>query len=403
MKNRLYFLAIVLLMAAGCGDRSETPFSPSPPPPQLTEILVGRVFFHDLGPGNQYDIFMADLYLVPKVTTPPPTRVAVSFPGLVQNRIAMKRGVQKFPCIDIGGEVKEHPVVKAILPIDIDLSLYDFVLKNMENLTQPTSDDWVVAVSEADWIAWVKDPNGRFIDGYNTQIFYMNLADRIEHQLTPINGQYDGDNFDPAWKGDHAIAWVHSNRIVEVDLYNLNGITNVLPDWSGPQYDPVYSPDGSMLLFNTWIKGKKNSFIKHLRTGVYASVLPQSYFAAYTDDNPSWIFSNTWITGHIFMPRKGRIYTRELPEGPFSVITDGQQDFRYVTPVRLRNLICFVFADWGDPERPKLWICDETGGHLRELNQTGDEPVFAMLGLPVPQSKEDLERLAVDYSLKFNH
>lgn len=403
--NRLWsVLVIVLGLAAGCG---KTPTTPEPPPlgpaPPIVS-LIGKLFFHDLGPGNLRDIFMADLYLVPKkITAQAGSGVTVRLSGRDQERSSLRRGISRLPEVEIDGQVKKQAVVNVTSSLEgIDISQYGFILKNIENLTEPTSDDSAVDINSLNWIVYVKDPDGPSINPYNTEIVYMNLADRVRHQLTPINGEYGGGNCDPQWRGDWVLSWVHESKIVEVDLNNLNNVTSVLPDWHWPQFDPVYSPDGTRLAFNTWVRGKKNSYIKYLQTKTYAPCLPQEYFKSYTDDNPTWVFSNDRIVGHIFMHHKGRIYTRNLESGEFAIITDSQHDFRYVTPLIIQGAVYFIFADFENPGRPKLWISNETGTDLRELSQHGNEAVFVLLGLPIPQDEQDLERVAVAYSLKFN-
>ncbi len=399
-------LAAVLALASGCTKTPTAPERPNPPPtsPPLTEKLVGRLFFHDFGMGNQMDIFMADLYIVPKEEAQAAARLIVRFPGREGGRFSARRGTIRLPQAEVGGQEKEGLVAQFSTDLeDIDLSKYDFVLRNVESLSEPTSDDFAVDVSERDWIVYVKDPDGRANDSHNTEIVYMDLADRVVHQLTPINGQYGEWNVDPHWKDNATITWIHAQRMVEVSLDNLNRVSEVLPDWSDPQYDPVYSPDRTKLLFNTWVKGKKNSFVKYLQTGVYAPCLPQEYFSRHTDDNPTWVFSSSLITGHIFMAQRGRIYTRDLDTDAFKVITDDQHDFRYVTPLQIENLIYLVFCEYSDTQNKTLWISALDGTDLRALNRTGDEPVFVMLGLPVARGEDDLERIALEYSLRFNH
>lgn len=404
-KTHWRLLAVALALAGGCTKTPTTPEPPSPPapPPPLTEMLVGKLFFHDFGPGGQLDIFMADLYLVPKEEGTTAARLSVRFPSRDRNRFSVRRGIERFPRAEIGGQEKEGLVAQFSTDLEgIDISKYDFVLRNLEDLTEPTSDDYAVDVNGRDWIVYVKDPDGRANDPSNSEIVTMNLMDRAVHPLTPINGHYGRQNVDPHWKDDWTITWIHAQRMMEVNLDNLERITSVLPDWSNPQFDPVYSPDRTMLLFNTWIKGKKNSFIKSLQTGVYAPCLPEGYFSRHTDDNPTWVFSNTLISGHIFMAQKGRIYTRDLESDTFRILTESQRDFRYVTPVLIDNFIYLVFVDWSDPQHKTLWISDLDGTDLRELNGTGDEPVFAMLGLPTARSDDDLERAALEYSFRFD-
>jgi len=401
MKKTWFIMAAALLVLSGCDRDIALPTGADLDKPPV-ERLVGKVFYHDLAAGDQFDIFMTDLYIVPKTTATTGYEIFLQFPGLKGERMSAPRGISKLENVEIDGEVKEGLVVNAVFPLgEIDLSQYDFVLRNIEVLTSPVSDDYAPALNNRNWIAYVTDPDGRKVNPDNSEIAYMNLADRVVHQLTPINGQYGGFNADAQWKDDETIAWVHDSRIVEANLSNLNRVTTVLPDWSWPQLDPVYSPDGSMLLFNSWVRGKKNSYLKYIRTGQFASVLPAEYFNPYTDDNPTWVFSNSKITGHIFMPNKGRIYTRDLAAGRFSLITDGQRDFRYVTPVKIKSKVYLVFTERPAGGEPRLWICSETGADLRELGRTGDEPVFVMLGLPVPRGEDDLERAAAVYTSRF--
>lgn len=72
-----------------------------------------------------------------------------------------------------------------------------------------------------------------------------------------------------------------------------------------------------------------------------------------------------------------------------------------MTPVLIENLVYLVFVDWSDPQRKTLWISNLEGSDLRELDGTGDEPVFALPGLPAAVSESDLERVALEHSLRF--
>jgi len=278
------------------------------------------------------------------------------------------------------------------------------VLKNLENLTNSPADDYAVDVNENDWITFVTNASGIDIDMGANEIAYMDINDRVLHQLTPINGKYGRNNGDPNWKDDETIAWSHEQRIVEVNIYETNVNENVIPELDVAQYDPVYSPDGTILLFNAWHqRRKKNNFIKYMASGQLEPVMPSEYFNLYKDDNATWVFSNTRITGHLFMPDYGRIYIRDLADDQFLIITSGERDFRYATPVMINTDIFIVFADWTDPGYITLWICKEDGSNLRELNQPGDEPVFHILGLPVPQSYRDMDEIARQYSMMFEH
>jgi hypothetical protein len=312
LRSRWLIPVLALVMAAGCSKSPTTPELPAPPDGPLPPIvsLIGKLFFHDMGPDGLRDIFMADLYLVPKkASAGSGSGMRVRLTGTDRVRDALRPGVLRLQEVEIEGQVKEHAVASITSDLEgLDISQYGFVLKNLENLTEPGSDDSAVDVNSLNWIVYVKDPGGPAVDRYDSQIVYLTPDDRIRHPLTPLNGRYDGRNADPQWKGDRMVSWVHQSQIVEVDLDNLDNVTDVLPDWNWPQYDPVYSPDGSRLAFNTWVEGKKNSFIKYLRSRTYVPCLPQEYFERHTDDNPTWVFSNDKIVGHIFMAKRGRVY-----------------------------------------------------------------------------------------------
>jgi hypothetical protein len=307
--------------------------------------------------------------------------------------------------VEINGTVKERVVLNSqYADENIDISKYDIELKNLENLTNSPTDEFAVNVNSNNWIAFVFNSAGIGVDWGANEIAYMDINDKVVHQLTPVNGKYGRDNVDPNWKDDQTIVWCHAKRIVEVNIYETNVNEDVIPELDVAQYDPVYSPDGTMLLFNAWHqRRKKNNFIKYVSTGQLESVMPAEYFNLYKDDNPTWVFSNTRITGHVFMPEFGRIYIRDLASDQFSLITDGVRDFRYVTPVMIDTYTYLVFADWTDENNISLWICNEDGSYLRELNQTGDEPVFHILGLSVPQSTRDMDDIARQYSMMFEH
>jgi hypothetical protein len=411
MKTKILYILIVLLLVAGCKKHPDVPENPvdpvDPVDPPLTEVLVGKLFFHD-NSQDQYDIYMADLYLIPKEdsTSRSAERRGFLAHGLpAAGRKILEPGIYKFRDVEINGTVKERVVLNSqCADENIDISKYDIQLKNLENLTNSTADEYAVNVNSNNWITFVFNPVGIDIDGGANQIVYMDINDRVMHRLTPINGKYDRDNGDPNWKDDETIVWSHERRIVEVNIYETDVNENVVPELDVSQYDPVYSPDGTRLLFNAWHQPrKKNNFIKYMSTGQVEPVLPSEYFNLYRDDNPTWIFSNTRITGHIFMPEYGYIYTRDLDTDEFLIITNGERDFRYVTPVMIGTYTYLVFADWTDDSHITLWICNEDGSDLRELNQAGDEPVFHILGLSVPQSTRDMDDVARQYSMMFEH
>jgi hypothetical protein len=411
MKSKIFYVLIAAFFIVGCSSPGDpvnpnppTP-PPPPPPPPPSEILVGKLFFHD-NSQIQYDIFMADLYLVLKASTAVQSIRRNSLPaeGLrVEARRIIGKGIHRFRNLEIGGSAKEIVVLNTRSANEsIDINLYDIVLKNLENLTNSQADEYAVDVNSNNWIVFVKNIPGITVDPGANEICYMDIIDRVVHQLTPINGKYSGDNGDPNWKDDETIAWVHDRQIMEVNIHNKIVYENVIPELDAAQYDPVFSPDGTKLLFNAWHqRRKKNSFVKYIATSQLAQVLPLAYFNAWKDDNPTWVFSNTRITGHIFMPDYGRIYTRDLDADTFYIITDGTRDFRYVTPVMIGTDIYLIFADWTDESNITLWICKDDGSDLRELNQPGDEPVFHILSLPVPQSQQDMNEIAQQYSLDF--
>lgn len=395
-------LVIIVSLTWNCKTHTEIkpPDPPDPPdPPKPTEQFVAKMFFHDTGPTSEYDIFSADLYIVPKETSA--GNLGKLF-GPGEDMQDIVPGVRILNGLEINGSRKERVSVNIMRDIAmLDINLYDFQVRSLQNLTQSVADEFAVNVNNQNIITYVYAPNGLDQSRADTQIFYMNIADKIPRQLTPFKGQYDGDNWDPEWKSDQVIVWCHSNRIVEVDLNTLIAVDPIIPDWSGPQYDPLYSPDGTMLLFNTRIARKKNSFLRYIATGEMAPVLPTEYFNVYQDDNPTWVFSNTFLAGHLFDSGKGRLYTRDLKTGEFLILTDGSRDFRYVSPIRLVNDVYFVFSDWTDPNHITLWVSNIHATYLRELNQTGDEVVFKAAGLPAPRNQEDLQEIARIYLLLF--
>jgi len=362
------------------------------------------MFYHDTGSQSQYDIFTADLYIVPKSTTAAQMENRIVMDTSGKNPLTLKPGISAVHGLEFNGSVKERVVFNSLRTVkSIDISQYDFEVRNVENLTDSTSDDFAVNVNGNNRITFVTVAAGLANDRNGTEIVYMDTADRVRHQLTPINGLYSGNNWDPDWKTDDIIVWSHNGKIVEVDINGLNVSEPIIPEGSDAQYDPNYSPDGTMILFNTRQNRKKNSYIKYLESGALVTVLPQDYFNAYEDDNPTWLFSNSLLTGHIFMSGKGRIYTRDIAGGGFLIITDGERDFRYVSPIDLEGTIYLVFSDWTDENNISLWISNENGTYLRELNQTGDEVVFQLLGLPAPRSVEDMRDIAREYVSMFGH
>jgi hypothetical protein len=409
MKKKLIFLVIILalLVAGSCKKSSEIPDVPinptDPTDPTPQEQLVAQMFYHDTGPQSQYDIFTADLYIVPKSTSASQNENILSLDNPGKSPLALKPGITVMRELEFNGSVKERVVFNSIFSTSsIDISLYDFVVKNIENLTNSTSDDFAVTVNENNRITFVTAANGLETDRSATEIVYMDISDRVRHQLTPINGKYGGNNWDPDWKTDQIIVWSHDGKIMEVDIDSLDVSDPLVPGWDDAQYDPNYSPDGTRVLFNSRQSKQKHSYIKYLDTGVLDTVLPQDYYNVYSDDNPTWIFSNTLITGHIFMSNKGRIYTRDIESGDFLIITDGTRDFRYVSPIKLEGTIYLVFSDWTDQNNISLWISNENGTFLQELDQTGDEVVFLALGLPVPHSEEDLRDIVLEYVRLFD-
>ncbi len=410
MKKQFLVMVVIiaLLLVGGCKKSSEItpipPDPPDPPDPTPTEQLVAVMFYHDTGPQSQYDIFTADLYIVPQSTAASQTsnRIPMDLSG--KSPLALKPGISTVHGLEFNGTVKERVVFNSIdTTSSIDISQYDFEVRNVENLTDSTSDDFAVNVNGNNWITFVTVADGLANDRNGSEIVYMDTADGVRHQLTPINGLYSGNNWDPDWKTDDIIVWSHDGEIVEVNINDLDVSDPIIPDWGDAQYDPKYSPDGTMILFNTRQNGKKNSYIKYLATGELATVLPQDYFNVHEDDNPTWLFSNSLLTGHIFMNGSGRIYTRDIAGGGFLIITDGERDFRYVSPIDLEGTIYLVFSDWTDESNISLWVSNENGTYLHELNQTGDEVVFQALGLPVPRSEEDMRDIAHEYVLMFEH
>lgn len=401
-------LLAVVIAIGGCKTSVDTPDPPTPPQPppppaKPTEQLIGTMFFHDNGPSSQYDIYSGELYIVPKAS-------AADSMSAASNRLEMfsprpdgnnmvRRGIHKFHNLEVEGRVRERVVLN--IADAVDITQYDFELRDVENITNSDSDDFAVNINENNWITFVTAPDGLATNRDNTEIVYMDLVDRVRHPLTPINGNYSGLNWDPDWKTADTIVWSHDGKFVEVNINDLDVSDPIIPDVTSPLFDPKYSPDRSMILYNTRQNRKKNSYIRYLDTGQNVPVLPTDYFNAYTDDNPTWVFSNSQLTGHIYIDNNGRIYTRDIDSGDFLIITDGARDFRYVTPLMLDSELYLVFSDWTDDPYITLWIANENGSVLRELNHTGDEVVFRALGFSAPRSEEDMLDIARRYTDMF--
>jgi hypothetical protein len=412
-KQVIYVLMILLvLMFVGCKKSSDVPApnpnpNPNPEPPAPTEQHLGQMFYHDTGPNSQFDIFMADLYLVPKSSS------TVSVQSIGQRvelfhaeqggKSIVKDGIHKLYKVELNGKILERVVLSTHSAVDI--SEYDFEVRNVENLTESTTDDFAVNVNGNNMICYVTDPDGLFPNNGNSEIAYMDLTERVPHQITPINGNFSGGNFDPDWKTDSVIIWSHQGKIHEVDIDNTQVSESLVPEVDSALYDPKYSPDGTMLIFNTRYKKIKNSYIKYLATGEVVHLLPVDYFNAYADDNPTWIFSNTLVTGHLLNNSndEGIVYTLNLETKEIQVITDGSRDFRYVTPIQIEEDVYLIFCDWTDEANISLWMSNIDGTVLRELNQTGDEAVFLVLGLPVPQDRNDMQDIAGMYLEQFEY
>lgn len=401
-------IMLVLCGAISCKKSQETPPpTPQPPeppeppnPPKPQEQLIGKVYYHDTGPVSQYDIFMADLYIVPKTTQTNQEILPEKIIRLdASSKPVLHPGVTKFHHVEIQGHLHERIVVNSFCSVDI--SQYDFAIRNVENLTNSTSDDFAVNVNNLNWITFVSAPDGLATNRSNTEIYYMNVTDRVRHQLTPVNNQYSGNNWDPDWKTDDTIVWSHQNEIVEVNINQLHVTDVTIPQSNAQLYDPQYSPDGSRIMYNSREGRKKNCRFTNLISRQTSIVLPVAYYNLYSDDNATWVFSNSLVTGHIFIDNSGRIYTRNLDTDEFLIITNGQRDFRYVTPIQISGDTYFIFSDWTDESHISLWISNINGTVLRQLNQTGDEAVFRVMGLPVPQSRQHLQDIALTYVNRF--
>lgn len=399
----MVLLVSLVLFIGGCKKSSDIPNPPEPPeppnPPAPQEQQVGTMYYHDTGPSSQYDIYTAELYIVPKsasASAEAMDRLSLSGPGLDRQPM-LADGIHKLKRVHFKDKVLDNAVISIIVAIDI--SQWDFDVRNVSNITNSNTDDFAVNVNANGWIAFVTAPDGLATNRNNTEIVYMDLNDRVRHQLTPLNNQYSGKNFDPDWKTESIIVWSHNGKFVEADINSMEVVTDSLvPEVGSSLFDPKYSPDGTRLLFNTRSGGKKNSYVKDLQTNAVSHILPDPYFNAYADDNPTWVFSNSLITGHLFIDGMGCVYTLNLDDKTeFLIITDGQRDFRYVTPIDLQGDTYFIFSDWTDETAIALWISNLNGTVLRELNQTGDEVVFAALGLPVPESTEEMQDIVWRY------
>lgn len=356
------------------------------------EQYIGKMFWQQQPPGAAMDVFAADVYVILRGST-----AAQNDPQLQLSSTrtrTIKTGINRLQEVEINGGIPTGVIINS--EFAVDPSQYRFIIKNIENLTNSPFQDSSVNVNSKNWITFISDRTGTY------EIFYMDTADRVLHQLTPINGNYAGPNFDPGWKTDDTIIFSNDgDRIIEVNIFTKQVSKVSIEEITGKMYDPKYSPDGTKLLFSAWVKGKKNGYLKNLVSGSLNHVLPDQYFAN-RDDNPTWLFSNTRITGHFFYPAKnGRIYIKDGATD-FSVITPADKDFRYVTPVEVFGTIFLVFSDWSQGElKSLLWIANESGSILRPLNQGGDEAVFIFLNLPIPRTKHELEQTAKIYNGRF--
>ncbi|MCP5104965.1 MAG: hypothetical protein GY950_16380, partial [bacterium] len=194
MRKKLQYLLTILLMVtlivlvSGCKKSTEVPPDPPEPPiepPVLTEQLVAKMYYHDTGPQSQYDIFTADLYIVPKQTTSAQLMNRIETRGPGKSLTTLKPGISKLHNLEFNGSIKERVVINSLYATqDNDISKYDFEVKNVENLTQSTFDDFAVNVNGNDWITFVTAPKGLAVDRNNTEIVYMDTGDRVRHQLT---------------------------------------------------------------------------------------------------------------------------------------------------------------------------------------------------------------------------
>jgi len=402
-KVMVVFLVFVLLMlVVNCKENAilqQPPPEPTPTP-KPTEQLIGRMYFHDTGSSSQFDIFSGDLYLVPKETSAMISQKRVSFENeSFSKQHILQNGIHKFDEVLIEERRLRKVVINTVSSVDI--TKYEFEIRDVENITNSTSDDFAVNINNNNQIVFVTAPDG--LGNGVTEIAYMDLTDRVRHQLTPIKGQYSDNNFDPDWKTDSIIIWSHDGKIQEVDLLTLKVSGSLIPEYDSRLYDPKYSPDGTMLIFNTKISRKKNSFIKYLSSGNIEPVLPADIFKDYRDDNPTWVFSNSYITGHTLRTNTadGRIYTYDLSSKEFNFVTDGARDFRYVTPIDISGDYYLIFSDWTDRDKIALWISNIDGSVLRELNQTGDEAIFTILGLSIPNNPDEYSEVVKQYIRNF--
>lgn len=392
MKKILFFLLCVAVVFTGCKENdilNDNKLSLDSSA-LSSEIYVGQIFYHDQPPGEAMDVFMADIYVTLDHGTSGNTS-KLDFFRTSEHRI--RTGINKIHSVEIDGRSIASVSINAVR--ELNLLNYQFHIKNIVNLTHSPYEDSSVNVNTSNWITFISDRTGVY------EIFYMDTADRVLHQLTPIDGTYRGGNVDPNWKTDTIIIWSHRGIIVEADINDQIVSGSIVPEFSGSMYDPKYSPDGTKLLFNAHVRGKKNGYLKNLTTQTVTQVLPGAY-AKYTDDNPNWLFSSTRITGHIFYPgSRGRIYIKD-GEQAFTILTPSHKDFRYVTPVDVMGSVYLIFSDWSNgTQNITLWIANETGSILRPLNTGGDEAVWILLGLPVPSTSDDLLRAAKLYNQRF--
>lgn len=307
----------------------------------------------------------------PEPPTPPPTPQ----PTLVEHRVPVYFTDRAFSRCDLfTAFLVLEPVVTT--GDESDINNYNVSIKNVTNLTSSAIvDEFAVDFIAPDKLVFVIAEEGLNDSNIgNTEIAFMSMADRVIHKITPINGEYSGDNWDPHWVDGNTVVWSHLGRLVQYDIIT-NQITDpLIPGLRGVVYDPVYLfPNKSKILYNARRSGKKNSYIYTFATGEEKQCLIPDYFDLYKDDNPSW-YNGEKIVGHFFEDDRGRIYTRD--NDTFKVITDTTHDFRYVVGVQLIGKWWFVFSEWSDNENIRLWMSSEDGTWLHDLNQGGDELSF---------------------------
>jgi TolB protein len=242
----LLYLAVSVLLLAGCGN-SPTPVSQATPlPPTATTIPTAT-------PTAVPTLMPSPTSTSSPTPTPPPTAT----PPTGANLIAFD--TQR----DGNGEIY----------------LLDSASGQLINLTRHPADDRAPA--------W--RPDGRAIafesrrDG-NWEIYVLDLTDASLSRLTD-NLAFDGA---PAWSPDGGEIAFESYRDGNLEIYAISssgGPPRRLTDDPAGDYGPAWSPDGQEIAFTSWRAGNKDIYVMPAAGGQARNLTQHPA----DDENPAWM------------------------------------------------------------------------------------------------------------------